>query len=138
MLKKASFYFAALIAGVALVALSFLFTDDSIKAVGGVMIGVGAGLTGMSLASLLMKRYEKKHPDIARQNQIEQGDERNKMIHTRARATAGTVIQWLVIILAFVLILADAPLWQTLTVVGVFVAYHVLFLVLTVRYQKLM
>lgn len=138
MLKKTSFYIATLIIGIVLAAVSFLFTEEAVKAVGGVLLGVGAGLTGMSIANLLMKRYEKKHPDIARQNEIEQGDERSVMIRTRARATAGTALQWLVIALAFVLILADAPLWQTLTVVGVYVVYHVLTLVLTARYQKQM
>jgi hypothetical protein len=113
-------------------------TAESVKAVGGVMLGVGASLIGMGAASLLAKRYEKKHPDIARQNEIEQSDERSVMIRTKARATAGTVIQWLVIAFAFVLILADAPLWQTLAVVSVYTVYHVLFLVLTVRYQKQM
>ena len=138
MLKKTSFNIAALVLGAALIALSLLFTADAQKALSGVLIGVGAGLAGMSAASLAMKRWEKKNPDAARQNEIDQSDERSVMIRHRARATAGMVTQWLVIAFAFVLILADAPLWQTLTVVCVYAAYHVLCLALTARYQKQM
>ncbi len=138
MLKKTSFYIAVLITGVVLAAVSILFTGESMKAVGGVLIGVGAGLAGMSIAYLVMKRYMKKHPDIARQNEIEQGDERSEMIRTKARAAAGSVVQWLVIALAGVWILTDAPLWQTLVTVGVYAAYNVLLLVMTVRYQRQM
>ena len=138
MLKKMSIYIATLVIGVALVGLSFIFTADAQKAMSGVLIGIGAGLAGMSAASLAAKRWEKKNPAAAQQIEIEQSDERSVMIRHRARATAGMVTQWLVIAFAFVLILADAPLWQTLTVVCVYAAYHVLCLALTARYQKQM
>ena len=138
MLKKTSFYIVALALGAVLTGLSFLFTAEPVKAAGGVMLGVGAGLFAMSAANLMMKRYEQKHPAVAEQNEIELGDEHSVMIRHRARAVAGTVTQWLIIAFAFVLILADAPFWQTLIVVGVYAAYHVLLLVLTVRYQRQM
>lgn len=138
MLKKTSFYIIALITGVALVAVSILFIGESAKAVGGVLIGAGAGLAGMSIASLLMKRYMKKHPHIARQNEIEQGDERSEMIRTKAQAAAGSVVPWLIIALAGVWILTGAPLWQTLVTVGVNVVYSVIILVMSARYQKQM
>ena len=136
MLKKTSFFIAVLILGAVLIALSFLFTSDAQKALSGVLIGVGAGLTGMSAASLVAKRWEKKNPAAAQQNEIDQSDERSVMIRHRARAAAGMITQWLIIAFAFVLILADAPLWQTLVVVCVYAAYHVLYLALTARYQK--
>jgi hypothetical protein len=138
MLKKTSFYIATLAVGIVLAAAGLLFTGETSKAAAGVLLGLGAGLTGMSAANLLMKHYERNHPEVARQTEIEQGDERSVMIRNRARAVAGTVTQWLVIAFAFVLILADAPLWQTLTVVGVYTAYHVLYLALAARYQKQM
>jgi hypothetical protein len=138
MLKKTSFYIATLAVGIVLAAAGLLFNGETSKAAAGVLLGLGAGLTGMSAANLLMKRYERNHPEVARQTEIEQSDERSVMIRNRARAVAGTVTQWLMIAFAFVLILADAPLWQTLTVVGVYTAYHVLYLALAARYQKQM
>jgi hypothetical protein len=138
MLKKAWVYGALLIAGLALMGLSFLFGAESVKAVQGVMMGVGAGLTGVSGANLLMKRYENQHPDVAKQSEIESKDERNVMIRAKARAAAGNVLQWFIIGLAFVMILLDAPLGYTLAAVGVYLAYHVLSAVFMVRYQKQM
>ena len=138
MLKKTSFYIAALVIGVTLVAISLMFIAEEQKALDGILIGVGAGLVGMSISELTKRRWEKKNPAAAEQNEIDQSDERSVMIRNRARAVAGMVTQWLIIAFAFVLILADAPLWQTLVVVGVYAAYHVLCLALTVRYQKQM
>ncbi len=138
MLKKSYVYVIALVLGLVLIALSFLFTADAQKPLSGVLIGIGGGLAGMSLSGLFMKRWEKKNPAAAEQSVIEQNDERSVMIRSRARAAAGMVTQFLVIAFAFVLILADAPLWQTLLVVGVYATYHVLYMLLTVRYQKQM
>jgi membrane protein implicated in regulation of membrane protease activity len=136
MLRKTGFYIALLAVGVALAALSFLFTAEAYKEVQGVMLGIGAGLTGMSFANLLMKRYEKKNPGAARQSEIEFKDERNVLIRARARAAAGGVLQWIIIAFAFALILLDAPLGYTLTAVGIYVAYHVLSAIFMARYQK--
>ena len=138
MLKKAWVYGALLIIGIALIGLSFLLSTEAQKAIQGVMMGVGAGLLGMSAANLIMKRYEKQHPEVARQSEMEQKDERNMMLRAKARASAANVLQWLIIALAFVMILTDAPLGYTLGAIGVYLAYHVLSVIFMARYQKKM
>ena len=115
-----------------------LSSNPAFKALGGVLLGVGAGLAGMSAARLLLIFYESRHPQVYRQTQIEENDERNQQIRRRAKARAGEVTSWLVLALAFVLILYGAPLWLTLLTVGVYLAYTVINLFLMARYQKQM
>lgn len=138
MLKKTYIYVITLVLGAVLAALGFLLTDIAAKALCGVLIGVGAGLFGMSVANLIMKRYEKKNPSVARQSQIEMSDERSVMIRVKARAASANIVQWFIIGLAYVMILIDAPLWGTLCAVGVYMLYHILSFVFMNRYQKQM
>ena len=136
MLKKTWVYVTLLALGVALIALSFLFSAESTKAVQGVMLGIGAGLIGMSLSNLGMIRYMQRHPQLAKETEIETRDERNVMIRAKAKAASADVTKWFIMALAYVMILIDAPLWVTLCVVAVFALYHVLLLVFVGRYQK--
>lgn len=94
MLKKTSFYMTTLVIGMILLASSFAFRSEALKSVNGICLGIGMGLIGMSIANLWMKRYEKKNPDIAKQNKVEFNDERNKLIRYKARAKAGEILQW--------------------------------------------
>lgn len=135
MLKKTSFYIMTLLIGIILIALSYVFKGE-VKTVSGVLIGVGAGMFGMSIANLYMKHIEKKHPEDMKQNEIEFKDERNTLIRYRAKAKAGDVIQWFIMAIAYLMIIIDAPLWVTLAVVGVFLLYNVLSLYFMNKYQK--
>lgn len=134
--KKSWVYVTLLILGVALIGLSFLFSTEAQKAVQGVMLGIGAGLMGMSLSNLGMIRHMEKNPHLAKEAEIESKDERNVMIRAKAKAASADITRWFIIALAFVMILIDAPLWVTLCVVAVYVLYHVLSLVFMGRYQK--
>jgi len=138
MLKKTYPYVIALVLGLIMVALSFLFFNEEQKVLSGILVGVGAGLFGMGTANLIMKRYEKKNPSVARQSQIELSDERNVMIRAKARAASANIVQWFIIALAYVMIIIDAPLWATLCAVGVYMLYHILSFVYMSRYQKQM
>ena len=137
MTKKAVVYTGLVILGLAMVLVSiFVFGDAEPRAVFGMMIGVGAGLFGMSVSGLAGIRYEKTHPDMVRQSRIEQKDERNVTIRDKAKARSGDIVQWLIIAMAYVMILIDAPLWVTLAQVLVFLAYRVLGIFYAHRYQK--
>ncbi len=136
MLKKTWVYFVLLIFGAALIGLGFLFFVEAQKAVQGVMLGIGAGLMGMSISNLGMIRHMKKHPQLAKEAEIESKDERNVIIRAKAKAASADVTKWFIMALAYVMILIDAPLWVTLCVVAVFALYHVLLLVFMGRYQK--
>ncbi len=125
-----------LVIGLGCAAASFLFRVEEWKVVSGTLIGIGAGLVGMSISRLVMVRMEHKHPELAKQNEIEQHDERNTMIRNRAKARAGDITQWLIMGIAWLTIFISAPLWVTLVVVGVFLVYNVIGLYLMSKYEK--
>jgi len=87
--KKTSFHFFILVLGVGLVALAFTLNGQEVKAVSGVMLGIGAGLFGMSISNLFTQLYEEKHPYVKKQKEIEFNDERNEMIRNKAKAKSG-------------------------------------------------
>lgn len=136
MLKKTSFYISTLVLGIALIALSFAFQGEEVKNIAGVLIGIGAGLFGMSLSNLLMKRIEQKNPEIVKQKEVELKDERNEMIRNRAKARSGDIIQWFIIGLAFVMILLNSSLCLILISVGIFLLYHVISICFMSKFQK--
>lgn len=136
MLKKKSFYVMTLMIGIALLGSSFLLRGEGLKTISGVLIGIGAGLFGMSIANLWMKGFEEKNPEIMKDNEIEFKDERNTMIRNRAKAKAGDIIQWFIMGIAYLLIAIDAPLWMILITVGGFVLYHFISLYYMNKYQK--
>lgn len=136
MLKKTSFYICTLICGILLASSSFIFKAMLSKPLEGVLIGIGAGLFGMSISNLITKSIEKKNPEVMKQNEIELKDERNTMIRNKAKAHAGDIIQWFIIGIAYLLILSDASLWLTLAATMVYLLYHILGIYFMGKYQK--
>ncbi|RCX23447.1 hypothetical protein DFP94_1011046 [Fontibacillus phaseoli] len=136
MLKKSSLYVSTLILGMILIGVSFLFPGEHLRALSGIMIGIGGGLAGLSVSNLIMKYYERKHPETAKQKTIEYKDERNTFIRYRAKAKAADINQWFIIAIALMLIIIDAPLWSTLAVVFVYLLYHLISTWFTIRYQN--
>ena len=51
-------------------------------------IGLGCGVFGQGFGELITRWSEKKHPEIARQREIEENDERNIALRDRAQAKA--------------------------------------------------
>ena len=125
-----------LVSGTVLLTLGMLGDRALSDAMGGMLVGAGSGLLGMGGSRFWSLRYDAKHPQQARQSEIEQRDERNVAIRRRAQAEAGEALQWAVMAAAWISVGLGAPLWVTLTAVGVFVAKSVLELALMVRYQR--
>ncbi len=136
MKMKRSFYFALLLIGLCLIGASLFFRGEETKILSGILIGVGAGLFGMSVSGLVVKTIEQKNPEFVRQSDIDYKDERNTMIRNRAKATAGDITQWLIIAIAWLTIIISAPLWLTLAVMSVYLSYNVIGLYLMSKYQK--
>ncbi|KNZ41299.1 hypothetical protein [Acetobacterium bakii] len=136
MLKNRSFYIVLLTIGICCIGISIIFNDAMMKPVVGSLLGIGAGLIGMSLANLVMKQLELNNPALEKQSQIDFHDERNTMIRNRAKAKAGDITQWLIMAIAYITILISAPLWVTLAVVIVFLIYHFIGIYLINKYQK--
>lgn len=134
--QKKRLFQILLAVGIVLLALALLLEGRVSDALGGMLCGVGSGLLAMSGSTLLNLRHEAKHPEMARQHDIEQRDERNMAIRNRAKAVSGEALQWSIMAAAWLSIGLDAPLWVPITATCVFVAKSVLELYLIVRYQR--
>ena len=95
--------------GIVLLVLSLLLDGRVPDSLGGMLCGIGSGLLAMAGSTLLNLRHEAKHPEMARQHDIEQKDERNVAIRNRAKAVSGEVLQWNVLAAAWLSIGLDAP-----------------------------
>lgn len=139
MKRKQTLFTLLLIAGLCLAGASLVLRNAGVPDnIGGMLMGLGSGLSGMSAAMLLFVRQERKNPELARQNLISRNDERNTAMRNRAKALAGDALQWSVMAAAWMAVGLGAPLWVVLLAVGVFVAKSLLELCLLLRYQKTM
>jgi hypothetical protein len=114
----------------------FFVKENNLKSISGILIGIGSVLFGMSISNLWIINFNKKHPEELKQAEIEFKDERNTMIRNKAKAKVSDIIQWLVMGIAYITIIINAPLWVTLTVVGVFISKNILELYYMNKYQK--
>lgn len=135
-MKKKMWFVLCIAVGVALMLVGICLQKQQQDRLGGVCIGIGAGLMGSFASRLYMTRYNERHPQEARRAEIEFADERNAMIRNRAKAMTSDIIQWCIMALAYVTIIIDAPLWLMLITVGVFVLKNVLEIYLMARYEK--
>lgn len=135
-MKKQTQAILLLILALGMLAAALLLHDIVPKTVGGVLIGAGGGLLGAAVSMLAHARLRARNPELKRQEDIEAKDERNRLIRWRAQALAGSIVQWLVLALAYVMILLDLPLWLTLVTVLIFLSHAVISAALSVRYQK--
>ena len=136
MMRKSARFCAVLLAlSLVLLAAALLLRGRLPGSWSGVLIGLGAGIFGASLSGLLMRRWESRNPEFAKQNEIASRDERTTAIRSLAKARAGDVVQWCVMGIAWLSIPAGAPLWFTLAAVGVFLLYSVLSLVFMIRLE---
>lgn len=136
MKRSCLIYIVGLFMGICCLLASLFFKSDDVKSISGVLIGIGAGLFGVSASNLLLIHIERKNPAFEKQTKIEYSDERNTMIRHRAKAKAGDITQWLIMGIAYVTIIISAPLWVTFAVIAVFLAYNVLGIYLMSKYQK--
>lgn len=136
---KTTLYIIVAAAGLALaVASRFLLDGIFTDTQQGALSGMGSGLFGFGLVKFSFSRWSDENPEEMRRSEIEANDERNVAIRHRAQALSGNVIVYAVMVMAWVCIFLDAPLWMTLTCIGIFVAKTVLDLFLTAYYEKRM
>ncbi|MDF2800843.1 MAG: hypothetical protein K0S61_746 [Anaerocolumna sp.] len=134
--KKTNFFIAMLFLGICCIIISLFIHSDDNKAISGILIGIGTGFVGMSIANFVNIHMENKNPEYKKQSRIDLDDERNILIRNRSKAKAGDITQWLIMIIAYITILISAPLWVTLVVVMVFLLYNILNLYFMSKYQK--
>ena len=123
MQKKSTFYIMAITISVLMIILSQFVELNSHS---GILLGTGAGVIGASIAKLYTINLEKKNPDMIKENEIELQDERNVLILQRAKAKSADITQWLIMLIAYLEIFVNAPLWIILLTVGIFVLYNII------------
>ena len=123
MQRKSTFYVMAITISVIMIILSQFVELNSHS---GILLGTGAGVIGASIAKLYTINLEKKNPDMIKENEIELQDERNVLIRQRAKAKSADITQWLIMIIAYLEIFVNAPLWIILLTVGIFVLYNII------------
>lgn len=134
---KKRLYGALIILGLCLVGAAFLLRNSGISdSAGRTMMGAAGTLIGVSIGQLLSLWAEKTDPAGARRKEIEDKDERNVAIRCRAKALSGDVLQWSLIVVIWIALGLDAPLWISILVIIVFVLKSVLEGCLVVRYQR--
>jgi len=137
-MKKKKIWFILVMAlgiGIALAG-EFFIKGEELKTVSGLCIGIGACLFGLSIANLFQLRFEQKNPAIAKIKEIEEKDERNIAIRNCAKAKAADITQYLIILLTFIAILLQAPLWIVFVAIGVYLSYNILSLYYISKFSK--
>ena len=133
MQKKSMFYISALIISIIMIILSQFVELNSHS---GILLGTGAGVLGANIAKLYSINLEKKNPDIIKENEIELKDERNVLILQKAKAKSADITQWLIMLVAYLEILVNAPLWITLVTIGIFVLYNIIQIYYVNKFNK--
>lgn len=114
------------------VATSYLLydVDGILKALPYICVGLGSGLLGGNLGTAIKSRVALKNPQIAKQVEIEEKDERNCAISDRAKAKAYDLMlySYSAILLAFVLMGIEMYVVLALVAVYLFIisanVYH--------------
>lgn len=138
MKKKSLVYLMISIIGIVLIVLAVVLDGMVSDAVDGTLMGVGAGLMAVGITLWRFFHWEKNDPVKWKQYVIESRDERNVAIRLRAQAIAGVVLQYTVLVAAWIAIFLDAPMWVILATVGIFLSKTILEMCLMARYQKKM
>ena len=129
-------YCLVMVLGVALVAMGLLDIRAQFlpTAVSEILAPLAGGAIGLGIAGLIGQSMIQSDPVLQQREKV-RNDERNTAIRRRAKAVSGEVLQWTVLGAAWLSIALGAPLWVTLTAVGVFAGKSVLEWCLMVRYQ---
>ena len=138
MKKKELFYGGVGVVGLVLMVLAGVLGGRLPDVVTGAMTGIGAALLAVGVSLWKVCRMERTDPARWKQHMIQSRDERNLAIRYKAQALAGEVLQWLVLVAAWIARFMNAPLWVTLGCAGVFLFKSVMEVCLMARYQKQM
>ncbi len=126
-----------LLVGIGLVLVGgFVFADEAYKTASGVCIGAGAGLTGLSLASLITSVIMLRHPEHLRRQQIEETDERNAIINDKAKGKGFDAMSFIYGTAMLICVLLDVSLAVILVMVTAFLAVYGVQIYYLAKYSK--
>ena len=110
--------------------------DGILKILPFLCVGVGAGVFGGNLGAAITSRIMIKNPEVAKQSEIAQKDERNQAISSKAKARAYDLMIYVyaAILLAFALMQVDKYVILTLVAVYLFFVFTNIYYV--TKYHK--
>ncbi len=137
MFKIKKKYIEIIIGAVLLIILAvYLQQPNQNKGLVGVLLGVGVSIALNGIISTITLRIQANSPIRNRQAIIEQKDERNISIRYRAKAEASDISGWFLMVIAYLNILIEGPLWLTLVTVGAFLIHYLMVLGFIGKYSK--
>lgn len=101
-----------------------------------VCIGIGSGLFGHGMGSILSRRAMQNNPQMRKQMEIEQNDERNIAIANRAKGKAFDMMTFVFGALMISFALMGADLAAVLLLVSAYLFVHGYALYCRCRYEK--
>lgn len=116
--------------------LIFIDTNEYISRLFNLVFALGFGFIGGGLGSLYKNKRIEKTPGKAKQMEIEYKDERNILIRDKANAKAGDISNWLVLVVAYICIIMDYPIWLVFLILGVFLSKYIIWIYLMNKYNK--
>jgi hypothetical protein len=136
-MKKFVLSIIAVIVGLGLCLLcKFVFEGMLDRNIVAVMIGGGASMFGLGISGVISEMHMRRHPKERELHEIEEADERNRMIRERAKAKSSDIIQWLLFGATLMSIAMDQSLWMTGILIALFMAKSVLDFIFMVRIEK--
>ncbi len=137
MSKAKKSYIQIIIGAVLLIAMAvYLQLPDPKSGIVGVLLGVGVSFALSGSLSAIILKIESKSPAKMKQATIERKDERNISIRNRAKAKASDFSSWLLMVIAYLNILINGPMWLTMVSVGAFLLHYLLVLFFIEKYSK--
>ena len=131
MRKKTKISLALGLLGVALALVSLALEGRISDPIGGMLMGIGAGLVGFGFSQWRMWRGEEKDPQKMRQSQVEANDERNVAIREKAAYTSWYWTTYLLWILFFVTLITSGGMYVAF--VSAAIVLHCVFLMINMR-----
>ncbi|WP_419743481.1 hypothetical protein [Paraclostridium dentum] len=135
-LNKAMVIFGVIILIVGLIILVAGPSSDIWDRASSLCTGLGFGAICGGLGGLYGIRKLRKDPAKFKQIEVERKDERNTFIKCKAKAMSGEIINWMVIIIAYVCIVMNAPSWTTMSLLAIFILKYIFEIILANQYAK--
>lgn len=98
--------------------------------------GLGVGAICGGLSGIYANNKIQKDPKRLKEIEIARSDERNLYIKSMAEAKSGGICNWLVLALAYVGMVLDAPNWIVFSLIILFLLKYILYIVLSGRYAE--
>ncbi len=132
--KKMKLYIALAVMGAVLVSIGkFVFLVDTIS---GLLIGIGAGLFGLSVARIIAIGIAEKNPEYKRKASIEEKDERNMAINNKAKAKGFDAMGYILTSLMLIFVFVNADLSIILLLVFAYLLVYGVFIFYLNKYSK--